>query len=483
MNIQGTLTKGIAPVEIVFSIVGSMVKLTKWLWNFGDGSISSEFEPRHTYRAPGIYTVSLTAWDEYGNEYSAIKIDYIYVYDFPLGSLLSGYTDFCFRHAVKPAQGQGIAPVGGKWVWPMVVAATAKGYSRNYEHLSLIVDGREMRIYQIGIPELWTDRNGTYEESEIPCEVMLPEIVPRFGEQENVRHVETHSSMRSWDEKNYRGKTGYTADGFRNSQVFSIEAYQGGEQIVPTTKLQKVDKDGDYAFLKDVEAKRFQLKLKYATSAFRTTRITTHLQEIDHRTPPQFNDVPEKQWQKELAIPDIWFSRNKPSMLTNRADGKTWVGAGTVVAGPDGKATTAFNSTGISGITAYAIADFMVSGWLIGDGGIYRAQVNGGGTVVFGVTGDTLYFIDGTDTINVILSPDVGWRHVTVIRRGINLDVYQNGKLKSTTLLSGVRPYGGNTVIGNGGMFDIRRIPSVVSAEALYYYYQSVLDGGGGVLP
>lgn len=31
-----------------------------YLWNFGDGNVSSEVSPQHTYAAPGIYTVSLT---------------------------------------------------------------------------------------------------------------------------------------------------------------------------------------------------------------------------------------------------------------------------------------------------------------------------------------------------------------------------------------------------------------------------------------
>lgn len=32
-----------------------------WLWDFGDGTTSTEFEPSHTYTEPGVYTVSLEA--------------------------------------------------------------------------------------------------------------------------------------------------------------------------------------------------------------------------------------------------------------------------------------------------------------------------------------------------------------------------------------------------------------------------------------
>ncbi|MEJ2593647.1 MAG: T9SS type A sorting domain-containing protein [bacterium] len=35
-------------------------EIIKWVWTFGDGAISLEQNPHHTYPAPGLYTVSLT---------------------------------------------------------------------------------------------------------------------------------------------------------------------------------------------------------------------------------------------------------------------------------------------------------------------------------------------------------------------------------------------------------------------------------------
>ncbi|MDX9751433.1 MAG: gliding motility-associated C-terminal domain-containing protein [Flavobacteriales bacterium] len=37
-----------------------------WAWDFGDGGTSTEFEPAHTYTAPGTYTVTLVMTDQYG---------------------------------------------------------------------------------------------------------------------------------------------------------------------------------------------------------------------------------------------------------------------------------------------------------------------------------------------------------------------------------------------------------------------------------
>jgi len=41
--------------------------ITKWLWDFGDESTSNEANPVHVYTKGGVYTVTLTVKDDYGN--------------------------------------------------------------------------------------------------------------------------------------------------------------------------------------------------------------------------------------------------------------------------------------------------------------------------------------------------------------------------------------------------------------------------------
>jgi len=45
--------------QVEFEVEGSDIKM-KYLWNFGDGSFSSEPNPTHTYEMPGIYDVTLS---------------------------------------------------------------------------------------------------------------------------------------------------------------------------------------------------------------------------------------------------------------------------------------------------------------------------------------------------------------------------------------------------------------------------------------
>jgi PKD repeat protein len=53
-------TAGTAPLAVQFTDTSSNVP-TAWAWDFGDGAISSEQSPSHTYAAAGSYTVTMTA--------------------------------------------------------------------------------------------------------------------------------------------------------------------------------------------------------------------------------------------------------------------------------------------------------------------------------------------------------------------------------------------------------------------------------------
>jgi len=50
---------------------------TGWLWDFGDGNTSAQQNPLHTYSAPGVYTVTLTASNVDGYD-SDLKTNYIH---------------------------------------------------------------------------------------------------------------------------------------------------------------------------------------------------------------------------------------------------------------------------------------------------------------------------------------------------------------------------------------------------------------------
>jgi len=79
-------TSGISPLEVHFTD-RSTGKPTRWEWEFGDGYLSTDQNPTHTYHAlkdilgsPDYFTVTLTVWDGSGSYDIETKVDYIVVY-------------------------------------------------------------------------------------------------------------------------------------------------------------------------------------------------------------------------------------------------------------------------------------------------------------------------------------------------------------------------------------------------------------------
>jgi len=75
-------TSSCPPGTIYFTNVDEEINNT-YLWNFGDGGFSVEKDPNHTYDKTGTYTVSLTAWTEYGCKKTKTYNNLIFIHPKP----------------------------------------------------------------------------------------------------------------------------------------------------------------------------------------------------------------------------------------------------------------------------------------------------------------------------------------------------------------------------------------------------------------
>ena len=64
LTITAEPAKGYIPLTVIFSHTSSLTP-SSYAWDFGDGNISEEAAPVHTYETPGTYTVSLKITDAY----------------------------------------------------------------------------------------------------------------------------------------------------------------------------------------------------------------------------------------------------------------------------------------------------------------------------------------------------------------------------------------------------------------------------------
>jgi PKD repeat protein len=65
--------------EPVYFMDQSETNVTRWSWDFGDGTNSTEQNPWHLYKTGGNYTVNLTVWNDMGSD-TISRQDYIHVY-------------------------------------------------------------------------------------------------------------------------------------------------------------------------------------------------------------------------------------------------------------------------------------------------------------------------------------------------------------------------------------------------------------------
>lgn len=80
-NFSATPLTGAAPLEVQFTDLSNpgLYTIQSWSWDFGDDTLdSSEQNPKHTYEAPGSYTVTLTITVA-NDALSNTKTDYITV--------------------------------------------------------------------------------------------------------------------------------------------------------------------------------------------------------------------------------------------------------------------------------------------------------------------------------------------------------------------------------------------------------------------
>lgn len=473
------------------------------LWDFGDGRSSTEYNPTHTYTMPGIYTWHLTVTDVFGRTVRATGKIRVYDWDYTNDALHVAYTSTCYRFAQVPSQGVGAVEwAGDHWLWPTAYTGTCKGMDDAGNTISLVLNNTNGRFYRVGIRGTWQDRIGSYGGNNIECLFRLKEHVAPPGEYQELEHIESHVHMRPFSENN-RNQDGFTSEGFLSDYALSLNMYENGEQITPSAKIQQVPRYGDYVFRERVEARRLQLEVVVATSAWRCIMAQQQMMGINKSAGPAFDTPTEDSWQGEFASPDLWWSRDQLRPRMDRATGANLSGShDTLGIGPDGFSNTAVNfavNQGLYGTGRTSITgDMTLSSWIGNIVGLpitlWRMDVSSGNTLrvrlVASGAGYALEWNDGTNgDLRTLSWNGTGWVHLAAQKNGTTLRMFENGvQLSATPLIDATLGYGGTIWIYENSIctgFDARRNARAIGAAALAYYYDDVINnnGNGGLLP
>lgn len=115
-NFSSDVTTGCGTAAVNF-IDQSTGNPTSWLWDFGDGSTSTQQNPTHIYLTPGSYTVKLTATNIGGSD-PETKTNYITVFPLPIADFSQDDTIGCIPFTVNFTDLSNSSPSNiVSWLW------------------------------------------------------------------------------------------------------------------------------------------------------------------------------------------------------------------------------------------------------------------------------------------------------------------------------------------------------------------------------
>ncbi|MDD4248615.1 MAG: PKD domain-containing protein, partial [Methanosarcina sp.] len=111
-NFTTNVTSGNAPLTVQFTDLSKNAE--EWNWDFGDGAVSPEQNPAHTYSTAGNYTVSLTAANKNGTD---SKINTIKVLEPPVLPVADFTTNVTSGNSPLTVQFTDLSVNAEEWNW------------------------------------------------------------------------------------------------------------------------------------------------------------------------------------------------------------------------------------------------------------------------------------------------------------------------------------------------------------------------------
>ena len=121
-----------------------------WLWDFGNGIVSTQQHPVVIYPVSGFYTISLTVSDASTNDISTV-VDYIKVYEKPIADLTVDISSFCVPYEVDFSDESNYTNNIVSWMWDFGDGGSSNIQNPTYEY-------SDFGLY-LGLGRSWSPRD------------------------------------------------------------------------------------------------------------------------------------------------------------------------------------------------------------------------------------------------------------------------------------------------------------------------------------
>ncbi len=249
----------------------------------------------------------------------------------------------------------------------------------------------------------------------------------------------------------------------------------------------EVPYEGQIVFDRNFKSKFLQIGMRTSCAPWRLVNVQNWHIQIDSSGSPTQKMMKEGEWGLELTTPMMWLTRHINPFM-DHATSQVVAGSNLgITEGPDGMAGSAvvFGATDSAVISGLNLTgDFSLLMWVRCFSPNYNLYQIGDLTI--SVISDGMDYVlrwnDGVNIIDIALSQDyTEWTFLSIVREGGVLRVYEQYALAGSGILAGALDFSGDLTLCEGGMqwFDSRILPRAVSAEAITYYYNDIIQHSG----
>jgi len=469
-----------------------------YLWDFDDGTTSTEQNPVHIFRMPGLYNVQLTRTSAGGSSYTITIPIRVYDYNYASGPNPS-LTGYCYRLPVIPGDGYGPSEYrdsnnpGFDWIWPPAIAGTTILYTKAKEEVALVLDSKTQRPYQINVPDTWRDRlGGEYAEgNQIIGELHQKAFSANEGEHIAIVHEESHTYFKPYY-KDKNSTTGYDFEGYPTDFRADLEMHKNdNDQEVERSTLD-IKKDGDLVYHGKIEARTLQQRIKIYGAPWKIVRLLGYYDVIDKAATPSLRYMSEAEYQDNLSSLPLFHLTRNYYPLRNMATSEDVTGTyNSLIKGPDNRDYSAlyfgvgdgFTETLVSSLDGDFTLNFWVKDLVLLP--IVLFQIGNLSVTMEDNLGNfRLLVSDGTnpDVRFPLLTQNSNWIHLVLTRESKKWKLYDNKNFLGEEDMNTIVDYGTSLSFSDTeirSLFDAFIVPRSLTQNPITYYYDDVVQREG----
>jgi gliding motility-associated-like protein len=138
VNFTAQNKKGCAPLKVSFQDLSDagINGIQAWEWDFGDGNISKEQNPTHTYSSADTFSVTLTVTNIYGCRQTFQQKNFVDVLFTPKSSFDYQYDNVCLPPALVNFTNTSRGEAPTRWQWTFGDGANSTAFSPSHSYLT-----------------------------------------------------------------------------------------------------------------------------------------------------------------------------------------------------------------------------------------------------------------------------------------------------------------------------------------------------------